>query len=571
MVKPTLVSQLAQSIIDDCKEIEKDVTAYMPIEFGLRQAGIYDSLSELAANGMADTVGMMMLGASKPSEEIFDLYARILSVKKGSKQSPEDARNSIKGIIEKVKAGFPPVLTETGGAPVFLQVLMRGVPSGAPSLAHEKVQNIVEKWATLLEAVSELDVVKGDPQLGGMMLAVQDTLDSVVEQINQRKYITSNRNLFRPAPVKPTDKDGNAKPGTKITPVDDKTVANNVKVFSSKPELEKYQEEFKGKNDPYIESAGDSLKGKDAMKELERLIGLEEVKDEIKKLRALMLMHAAKKKMGVLKDGHEHAMHLVFTGNPGTGKTTVARLVGQMYKDLGILEKGHVVSVGRQDLVAGYIGQSEEKTKKKIEEAMGGVLFIDEAYALKRGGDDGKDFGNNVIDVLIQAMEDHRDELVVIVAGYPEPMKRFISSNPGLESRFNKYIDFKNYTGPELGQIFDLMLSDRGMTITPDARDAAVDIFTQESQRANEKFGNGRFVRNFVEKLEQEQAMRISDEGKINRKIANDDKLSPETHPHLLTIELDDVKAVKMKSILKDGSSVKTGPGAIQIVQKPKP
>jgi hypothetical protein len=201
---------------------------------------------------------------------------------------------------------------------------------------------------------------------------------------------------------------------------------------------------------------------------------------------------------------------------------------------------------------------------------MGGVLFIDEAYALKRGGDDGKDFGNNVIDVLIQAMEDHRDQLVVIVAGYPEPMKRFINSNPGLESRFNKYIDFKNYTGPELGQIFDLMLDDRGMKVTPEARAAAVEIFTQESQRANEKFGNGRFVRNFVEKLEQEQAMRISAEGKINRAIANDDNLSAESHPHLLTIELADVKAVRMKSILKD-NPVTSGPGAIQIVQKPKP
>jgi hypothetical protein len=167
-------------------------------------------------------------------------------------------------------------------------------------------------------------------------------------------------------------------------------------------------------------------------------------------------------------------------------------------------------------------------------------------------------------------MEDHRDQLVVIVAGYPEPMKRFISSNPGLESRFNKYIDFKNYSGPELGEIFDLMLADRGMQVTPDARDAAIEIFTHESQRANEKFGNGRFVRNFVEKLEQEQAMRIAAEGKINRKIANDENLSADTHAHLLTIELDDVKAVKMQTIMKD-NPVTSGPGAIQIVQKPRP
>lgn len=565
MVKPTLVSQLAQSIVDDIKEIEKDPKLYLPIEFGMKQGGVYDPLSKVATNTMADVVGMMLINASGPSEEIFDLYARILSVKEGRKVDTKQAHEAIKKVIDKVKEGVkhnvPPAVT---GAPVFLQTLMK-----TPHLPYEKVQPVIEKWATLLEAISELDGIKGDPQLEGILMVVQDSFDSVVDQVNQQKMISGNRALFRPEMIKPKDPNANDN-GKQLVPVKDKDLGSKVKMFSAQPEIEKYIEEFKDKEDPYNFVSEGPLKGKDAMKELDRLIGLNEVKDEIKKLRALMLMHAAKKKMGVLKEGHEHAMHLVFTGNPGTGKTTVARLVGQMYKDLGILEKGHVVSVGRQDLVAGFIGQSEEKTKKKIEEAMGGVLFIDEAYALKRGGDDGKDFGNNVIDVLIQAMEDHRDQLVVIVAGYPEPMKRFINSNPGLESRFNKYIDFKNYTGPELGQIFDLMLDDRGMKVTPEARAAAVEIFTQESQRANEKFGNGRFVRNFVEKLEQEQAMRISAEGKINRAIANDDNLSAESHPHLLTIELADVKAVRMKSILKD-NPVTSGPGAIQIVQKPKP
>ena len=193
--------------------------------------------------------------------------------------------------------------------------------------------------------------------------------------------------------------------------------------------------------------------------QMDALIGLEGVKKEVREIINLIK---------VRKKGEEFdaklpplSLHLVFYGNPGTGKTTVARLLAKIYKSLGVLSGGQLVEVDRGGLVAGYIGQTATKTQEKIDEAMGGILFIDEAYALTHGKGD-NDFGQQAVDTILKAMEDHRDDFIVIVAGYPELMNEFISSNPGLKSRFNQFISFKDYTPSELYDIFCLLCSNQG-------------------------------------------------------------------------------------------------------------
>lgn len=243
-----------------------------------------------------------------------------------------------------------------------------------------------------------------------------------------------------------------------------------------------------------------------AQKELSALIGLKEAKKEVRALIDFVKIQAARKEKGLKT--LELSYHCVFTGHPGTGKTTVARIVASMYRELGILKSGHLVETDRSGLVAEYMGQTAMKTNKIIDSAIDGVLFIDEAYSLVQGG--AEDYGHEAIATLLKRMEDDRDRLVVILAGYTSEMKRFIDSNPGLQSRFNRYIHFEDYSAEELKKIFMLQLKKNQYNITDEASEKLDSLLQRAVEKKTRSFGNARYIRNLFEKTVQQQASRLA-------------------------------------------------------------
>ncbi len=242
-----------------------------------------------------------------------------------------------------------------------------------------------------------------------------------------------------------------------------------------------------------------------AMQQLDQLVGLENVKKFIYEIYAWLYVTKKRQEMGLRTV--PQTLHMIFKGNPGTGKTTVARILGHMFREIGILEKGHLVEVERGDLVGEYIGHTAIKTREIVKKALGGVLFIDEAYSLARGGD--KDFGKEAIDCLVKAMEDYREQFILILAGYPREMEYFLNTNPGLPSRFPIILTFNNYTIAELLLIADLMVKEREYKMTLAARSKLRQLLEEEKRYNPTNFSNARLVRNLIEQAIREHAVRL--------------------------------------------------------------
>lgn len=350
----------------------------------------------------------------------------------------------------------------------------------------------------------------------GLKISARSGYDGRITAKNDSSYLRNDSLLSKGQPVKkPVHIKNDEKPVKEDPPASGSSSTSlpltiNIRLVSENSQISQSEstqvsplEEAPSVKKP---SADDSETMESLLEELDGLVGLESVKKDVHSLMNFIKVTKIREKRGMKVPTISY--HLVFTGNPGTGKTTVARLVAKLYYHMGILPQGQLVETDRSSLVAGYLGQTAIKTQKVIQQAMGGVLFIDEAYSL--AGDTEDSYGKEAIETILKAMEDHRDELVVIVAGYTELMHKFIESNPGLSSRFSKYFEYPDYTGDELLAIFKRFCARNGYALDEEAEEMLRQKFDIMYENRDEHFGNARTARNIFEKAINAQADRIA-------------------------------------------------------------
>lgn len=244
---------------------------------------------------------------------------------------------------------------------------------------------------------------------------------------------------------------------------------------------------------------------KNCLMEMDHLVGLSHIKAFVKEIYAWLEIQKRRQALGLAAE--QQVLHMIFTGNPGTGKTTVARVLSRLFKEMGVLSKGHLIEVERADLVGEYIGHTAQKTREHVRKALGGILFIDEAYSLARGGE--KDFGKEAIDTLVKAMEDHKNDFMLILAGYTEEMDHFLRLNPGLPSRFPIYLRFPDFKLDELMQIAESMVAAREYRLSIGAKEKLRRHLKEQQEKGVLAFGNARYVRNIIEQSIRYQALRL--------------------------------------------------------------
>jgi SpoVK/Ycf46/Vps4 family AAA+-type ATPase len=292
-----------------------------------------------------------------------------------------------------------------------------------------------------------------------------------------------------------------------VTPEEEKALNGIFKILNPKNSQKTGKKKMENNMDkPTLESA---------IKELNDMVGLEEVKQEVNSLVNFVKIQKEREKHGLKQN--DISYHCVFTGSPGTGKTTVARVLANIFRSLDVIDTGQLVETDRAGMIAEYVGQTAVKVDKLVDESMGGVLFIDEAYSLSTGSSE--DFGKEAIATLLKRMEDNRDNLIVIVAGYSDKMKDFIDMNPGLKSRFNRYIHFEDFAPEDMMSIYKKMCQGSDYAISSEAEQYLISEFESAYNSRDESFGNGRFVRNIFEKSIENLSNRIAKSDKITKEL----------------------------------------------------
>ncbi|QBN19325.1 AAA family ATPase [Flavobacterium nackdongense] len=429
--------------------------------------------------------------------------------------------------LEQETISVVAVCKELNNDNLFIQKINEGVKSNASKgLLFKSEHFFLSDCISIYRKLSEKETKKSQFTLAYYYDVLRNNHFAAAANLSEFDKLTVSpnfKNFLEKVKVENTISDSNLSSFTKIlqenqNPKLVKVVQHfyNFLQFSFDTSFEKNEivkQFFQSNSDKEQLPADDSLEK--VLEELNELIGLDNIKKDVSEL--INLLEIQKKRTSEGLKNTEITLHTVFSGPPGTGKTSVARLLSRIFKHLGFLSKGQLIETDREGLIAGFVGQTALKVDKVVDESLGGVLFIDEAYALTQNSF-GSDYGAEAVNTLIKRMEDHREDLALVVAGYTEPMKIFVESNPGLRSRFNRFFEFNHFSPSELLQIFESIATKSDFVITDDAKEKLNDTFELLYDKKDESFGNARVVRNLFEKCVQNQANRIIKIKKLSKK-----------------------------------------------------